>query len=943
VQHRGTQGRAAYALRIAFLLSGGSALLFETLWFRQAGLLLGNALWTSTIVLGAFMAGLALGNALAGQLGPRVRSPVLVYQVLELVVGSAGLGLVLLLPRLTPALVPLLHATLEWPALLNGVRLAAAFLLMVVPATAMGATLPLLVRASWSGRVGTTLGHLYGWNTLGAVLGTLAGEVWLIGWLGVTGTALVATTLNVAAAAIAGVAGRSAAPRVAETPWRAALPRAGRLLLASFLSGAALLALEVVWFRFLLLHVVGTSLSFALMLAVVLLGIAAGGLAAGWYTSRSASAHESLPKVALAAGMFVVLGYAVERDVLQWLAGQAVALPLGVAALALPLMLPTCVMSGMIFTFLGAALEERGDDPGRAAAGVTLTNTLGACGGAFAGGWVLLPALGIERALFLLVLIYALVAVCTLSTRRESRVERAGTATLGLAAAAYLALLALFPFGLMRNHYLPMTISRAARTQSEGVEVLATREGLTETLAYVRHSLWGTPVRYQLLTNAISMSAFDTSFTRYMRAFVYLPVAINPEAKRALLISYGVGVTAKSLVDTPGLTTIDVVDISPDILELGRLVFPAPDSAPLDDPRVRVHLEDGRFFLLTTRERYDIITAEPPPPKSAGIVNLYSREYFQLLYERLADAGVATYWLPAYQLEAREAKAVTRAFCDAFADCSLWSGFGPELVLMGTRGVRQADEESFTRQWREPRALSALRDVALERPEDLGTLFMADAPTLEAWTRGVDPVDDDHPHRISPALLPLQSASYFPLADLPGTAQRFAQSAFIRAAWPAALRERTLRAFAEQAPLLRASWVPYGVGASNVVDLHAVLTRRTQRTAVLWLLGTDAASERAAVAAQHRGIDEPLLDELLAASAFADRDYLRAEALLAKAQPKSRSPATLLQRRVLALCLAGERQRATAILQEASGWLRPSQDAGWTWLIETFELPAERG
>jgi hypothetical protein len=546
--------------------------------------------------------------------------------------------------------------------------------------------------------------------------------------------------------------------------------------------------------------------------------------------------------------------------------------------------------------------------------------------------------LGIERAFVLLAFVYALVAVCAVSIKLPRRDDRFGIATLGLTAAAYFGLLAFFPFGLMRNHYLPLMISRSARIQAEGVEVLLTREGLTETLVYVRHSLWGTPVRYQLLTNAISMSAFDTSFTRYMRAFVYLPVAINPEAKRALLISYGIGVTAKSLVDTPGLTSIDVVDISPDILELGRLVFPAPDSAPLDDPRVRVHVEDGRFFLLTTGERYDIITAEPPPPNAAGIVNLYSREYFRLLYERLADAGVATYWLPVYQLEERDAKAVTRAFCDAFADCSLWSGFGPELVLMGTRGVRQADEESFTRQWREPRVLSSLRDVALERPEDLGTMFMADAPTLAAWTRGIDPVDDDHPHRISPALVPLQSESYFPLADLPGTAQRFAQSAFVRSAWPAALRARTLRAFAELAPVLRASWVPYGVGAPNVVDLHAVLTGSTQRTAVLWLLGTDAANERAARAAQGRGIDEPLLDELLAASAFADRDYLRAETLLARAQPKSRNPATLLQRRVLALCLAGERRRATALLQDASGWLHGWPDAGWTWLIGTFQL-----
>ena len=269
-------------------------------------------------------------------------------------------------------------------------------------------------------------------------------------------------------------------------------------------------------------------------------------------------------------------------------------------------------------------------------------------------------------------------------------------ALLGLALAGTLAL---FPFGLMRNHFLRVAASR----WPEQSHVVAIREGLLETITYLRKDLWDEPVHYRLLVNGFSMSSSNVPSRRYMNLFVYLPLALHPAMKRALLISYGVGSTAKALTDTAELTQIDVVDISPDVLEMGRLLFPPPDKHPLDDPRVRIHVEDGRFFLLTTSERYDLITAEPPPPKGAGVVNLYSQEYFQLARERLAEGGMLSYWLPVNQMEPRESKAIIKAFCSVFDDCSLWTGFGYEWVLLGTRDAAgPVSEERFARQWSDP-------------------------------------------------------------------------------------------------------------------------------------------------------------------------------------------------------------------------------------------------
>ncbi|MDJ0866373.1 MAG: fused MFS/spermidine synthase, partial [Myxococcota bacterium] len=208
-----------FLICLVFFLSGAAALLFETLWFHQLGLVLGNSVWASSLVLAGFMGGLALGNGLAARFGHRVRRRVALYAVLELLIGAAGLALVHGLPHLASVLAPWLRPLEQVPWLLGGLRLAIAFALLLIPSTAMGATLPLLVAAlsHRDSSFGRVLGRLYGWNTLGAVLGSVAGHAWLIGWFGVRGATLTAALANAAAAAVAFAVARTGEARSAET------------------------------------------------------------------------------------------------------------------------------------------------------------------------------------------------------------------------------------------------------------------------------------------------------------------------------------------------------------------------------------------------------------------------------------------------------------------------------------------------------------------------------------------------------------------------------------------------------------------------------------------------------------------------------------------------------------------------------------------------------
>jgi hypothetical protein len=430
------------------------------------------------------------------------------------------------------------------------------------------------------------------------------------------------------------------------------------------------------------------------------------------------------------------------------------------------------------------------------------------------------------------------------------------------------------------------------------------------------------------------MSGTNAPAQRYMKLFVHLPMALRPKSEHALLISYGVGMTAKALTDTRGLRSIDVVDISRDALEMSEIVHPDPGAHPLHDPRVRVHVEDGRYFLQTTGERFDLITGEPPPPKNAGISNLYSREYFRLVHDRLVDGGIASYWLPVHSLEPADARAIVRAFCDVFEDCSLWNGAAFDWILLGSRGgVDAPSEEAFAAQWRDPVVAPTLRAIGVEKPELLGALFMADGDALRALVGDTPPVIDDRPERIS-SRAPVAARTmpeFYAWMDTGRARAAFAKSAFVARAWPPALRERTLAAFDVQR-LVNQILVAEQLGNQNTIgDLHGLLTRTDLVTVPLWLLFSDAREQEIARDRLARGDATPELEHVLGVGALAERRYAEAADRFAAAEG-ARADSAFFE--VYALCLAGRTGEAgttAATLASRTGPGGPSAEF-WSWM-----------
>lgn len=783
------------------------------LWFRALGRALGNTVWAGALVLGAFMLGIAAGAWLAARWAPRLRHAARAYAGAELAVAAGGLVLVWGLPAAEPLLAALLAPLEEHAGPLAAARLGLAFAAMLLPTVAMGVTLPLGVRMLAGRDTARALGTLYAANTFGACLAPLAAEYYLVGALGLRGTALAAAGLNLVAAGIA----LSARVESSSAGLATTVPLQPRLLAAAALAGALALALEVLWFRLLLLYAPGTEASFALMLALLLAGIALGGAVAPWF------ARLPLAWIAAACGAGVVAGYGMAAP------ARGPGLP-QLLSYAVPLMLPAAIASGLLFTLLGARLRGAAGDPQPAIGRLTCANTLGGAAGAAAGGFLLLPWLGIERGVLLLAAGYAIAALLLLPPLPGWR----RFAPLAFAALA----VALFPSGRMEAH-----LAQAARPYlwADGSTVARVTQGTTTTLQVLRRDRFGEPADWRLLTDSYSMSGVDRASARYMQLFAWLPLALHPAPREALLISYGAGNTARALLAEESLARLTVVDISTEILEASPLLHGAAD--PLRDPRARVVLEDGRHFLATREARYDLITGEPPPPMMAGVVNLYTREYFQSLAARLNPGGLATYWLPVHQFEPRGARAVVAAWCDAFPDCSLWAGSSLHWILLGGRDFTHRPAAAhFARLWANPRSAPLVAANGLEHPAQLGATFLADAAQLRGWVGDAKPLVDDFPRRIAAPPPPGQPQDEYARWLAPdGAAQRFAASPWIAAHWPEGFLKESIPFFRVQ-PILNGQLPPHPTRYLPLLDR---LLRTTElQMPIYWLLGSDLVEQR---------------------------------------------------------------------------------------------------
>ncbi|HYQ49072.1 MAG TPA: fused MFS/spermidine synthase [Pseudomonas sp.] len=746
-------------------LSGAAGLVYQVLWIKQLSLVVGVEVHAVATGISAFFAGLALGGLLFGRWADRLQRPVLLYVCLELAVAALGIG----------ATLGLAHAAGPFARLEGSAGLfawALPFALVGLPALLMGGTLPVLVRAlaPATGQLAEAGGRLYAANTAGAIAGTLLAAFVLLPRLGVSGSACAAASLNLLAALGAWLARR----RDAALPPPATLsstPRSAQARLAIGLyciAGGVALGYEVVWSQSIVPFMSTRAFAFAVVLATYLGGLLAGSALYARRADRIRDPWGLFGLLIAVAGLLALLQLAglgrwlvlaqtqAEILALQLFGSELAGMCARFATAALCMVLLPTTLLGAAFP-LALRLAVDSGHVGRDVGAVVALNTLGGIVGVLLTGFVLVPQLGLVRALGVLAGLAALVGL--LAVWRGQGVRRpAAVAVIAVAGATLL--VAIFTPPQRLAELLP-----GARNG----QLTYYHEGKGGTVAVVSQGRQGQTFS-RLYIQGVSNTGDAMPSLRYMRLQALLPLLIHRgEPRSALVIGFGTGITAGAMLRYPGLERPVVAELLPEVLQAAPQF--KGNFAVVTDPRLDIRLRDGRRELLRSEERYDLVTLEPPPPSAAGVVNLYSRDFYQLAAARLQPNGLVAQWLPLPTQNEDDSRALVRSFIDVFPHASLWTTEFHEMLLIGSLQPLELDVPRIRERLAQAPVAAALAEVGVDSAQALLATWITDRAGLERFAGDAQPVTDDQPRieyagwvrpreitRVLPTLLALKGA-----------------------------------------------------------------------------------------------------------------------------------------------------------------------------------------
>jgi spermidine synthase len=795
-----------------FFLSGATGLVYEVLWIRMLGLVFGHTVFAVTTVLTAFMAGLGLGSWTFGRLADRHPRPLRLYGVLEIGVGLFCLMVPLLLPVVERAYLALARGLSLSFLTFSLAQFVLVLALLLLPTTLMGATLPVLSRlfAAEDGTVGQRVGFLYALNTFGAVVGTALAGYMLLPALGMRATLTLAALVNLAVGGLIILADQRLAAletapdapavvppspvRVDVSPEATPIERPLRLTLFGLgVAGAASMIYEVAWTRALSLALGSSTYAFTAMLIAFLLGLALGSAIFSRLFGARPLGLAAFGLLQLGAGV-AALGILPAFERLPDAVVGALAVSLSPAfvlsvqvALAVGAMLVPTLLIGAAFPCAVQVAVRGGERVARDVGRLYAVNTLGAILGTIVAGFGLIPWLGAQNTAKVAVVLNVALGLVLVAAAFRALAEWQRVMAGALAVACVLGLVliptwnatvmaagaAIYP----RQYQRFSGQGGVARALADS-RLVFYRDGLTATVSVHQEGPL-TSLRVNGKTDA------SNGLDMHMQLMLgHLPLLARPDARSALVVGLGSGVTVGAVARHP-VERIDVVEIEPAAVTAASF-FRRENRDALADRRVHLALGDARNFLLASDRRWDVIVSEPSNPWIGGVATLFSEEFYALARSRLAPGGVMVQWVDGYTIRPEDFKMIVKTFRTAFPATTVWHAHGmADFILLGAAEPQPLDLGRVQAAW----------DASPELREDFARLgfrapwaFLADflltEPETARLTLGADLNDDDRlPLEFSApkslyrdtALTNYRMVRAFRAAELPPLAGRGAQ------------------------------------------------------------------------------------------------------------------------------------------------------------------------
>jgi spermidine synthase len=731
-----------------FVGSGCAALIYEVVWLQLLQLVIGSSAASLAVLLGTFMGGMCLGSIALPRLISARRHPLRVYALLELGTGLFGFIVLFGMPyvqRLYTASIG--HGM---PGIL--LRSVACAVCLLPPTLLMGATLPAVSRwiettpqaASW-------WGFFYGGNIAGGVLGCILAGFYLLRVYDMATASYVAAAINLAVAITSlGLARfivwEAPAPG-AEFAERA--PESWPIYFAIGLSGLCALGAEVIWTRVLSLMLGPTVYTFSIILAVFLTGLGIGSSAGAILAcdpSRSPRLWlgfcQILQAVAIAWAAYTL------ADFLPYWVGNVngTASPwagflsdLARCAIAI---LPATVLWGASFPLaLASVASPEGTspegkpsrDPGRLVGEVYGANTIGAILGSLGFSLLVIPGIGSQHSQQLLIALSALAAMAAFGSVAR---KPAGRLLAGVA------LVALIVWSIPALPWKLVGFGRRLATTTGNWTLLYMTEGMNSSVAYSKYDNITT---YFHVSGKVEAS-LEPQDMRLQRLLGHLPALLHPNPRSILVVGFGAGVTAGTFVVHPEVRQITICEIEPRIPPASARYFAKENHNVIRDRRTRMVYDDARHFVLTTPEKFDVITSDPIHPWVKGIAPLYSTEYFQLVRQHLNPGGFVTQWVPLYESNEETVQSEIATFFEVFPNGTVWGnlntdGQGYDIVLVGQAGKLKIDVDALEDRLARPEykpVADSLFEVGYNSAADLLATYAVSANDLRPWLRGAE-------------------------------------------------------------------------------------------------------------------------------------------------------------------------------------------------------------
>ncbi len=788
-----SDARGRLALPLACLvMSGMAGLVAEVVWSRALAALFGSALTATGLLLALFMGGLGAGSAIGGRLARRLRNPLAAFGAVELTIGL----LILATPVFFDAVAPLVK---RFDVRLSDTLAPAVAALLTLPmlgpiVVLMGMTFPLFLSFAAQSRatLGRDSGIVYGVNTLGAVAGTLLAGFWLLPRFGIANALRVAASLDLIVGAITlGIAVRRARVGVARKTDMPAesVGTAGRRativvpMTIALLGGFAALALEVAWFRALMLVFGSSVYAISLMLAAFLCGLAGGALllarrreAGGEIRAALGRLHWQIAFTATLVTFLVQLVPVAYIAILEATGGAFAGIAWSSFGVILVLIgLPTLLMGAALPLAIRLAVEKRSEHAASEAGAVYAASSLGSCLGALTAGFVLVPSFGVRGTVAAAAAASLLASFLSFLGSTDSAARKLAIQASALTVvlwAAWLGNLLPWDWRVLTGGYYayahlytknravapgpmhratsllddpPLAAGRPPSRFPEATEdgeqtLLFWRDGMLAQVAVVENG----PVR-SLLLNGKADASNAAGDMRTQLLLGHLPALLAPSLPggEAMVIGLGSGVTAGAVASWP-YEKVTAAEIEPMVARAARY-FDRESLSVLDNPRVELRIDDARRILDRSPGGLRLITSEPSNLWMSGVSLLFTREFFNLAASKLDDRGVFCQWLHLYQVGNDDVRTLFASMGDAFPHMIVFVDETDMLIVAAKRPL-----ELDPRAWRERIATNAtagsmLAGAGIRTGGDIARGIVADERAVRAWSRGAPLHTDDRP------------------------------------------------------------------------------------------------------------------------------------------------------------------------------------------------------